>query len=190
MKTFEEKRNYLRTEKEHIAEKASEMVKSGMTIAIDSGTTTWRLASFLKSKAPLNIFTTALAVIEELGAVKGMSILCVGGNFRPKNLDFIGSGAISAFKGLHADIAFIGVDSIMPGKGVYALDADSACLATAVAGCADKAIVVADHSKFNSRGCYQILPENKISAIITDKGLPKDIIRKSASAPFKLIIAE
>jgi DeoR/GlpR family transcriptional regulator of sugar metabolism len=190
MKNFEEKRKHQRAEKEHIAEKASEMVKPGMTIAIDSGTTTWRFASFLKEKEPLTIFTTALAVLEELGAVSGMSILCVGGNFRLKNLDFIGSGAISAFKDLHADLAFIGADSVILGKGIYALDAESAYLAAAIAGCADRTIVVADHSKFNSRGSYQILPENKISGIITDSGLPRDIIRKTSAAPYKLIVAD
>ncbi len=189
IQTFEEKRERFRAEKEHIAAKASELVKPGMTIAIDSGTTTWRFASFLKDKAPLTILTSALAVIEELGAVKDISILCAGGNFRLKNLDFVGTGAISAFQGLHADIAFISADCIIPGKGIYAMEAESAYLGAAIANCAEKVIVIADSSKFNARGSYQIIGENKISAIITDSGISRDIIKTSASAPYKLIIA-
>ena len=187
--TFEEKRERFREEKEHIAAKAAELVKPGMTIAIDSGTTTWRLAAFLKNKAPLTILTSALAVIEELGAVKDISILCAGGNFRLKNLDFVGGRAISAFEDLHADLAFISTDSIIPGKGIYAFEAESAYLGAAVANCAEKVIVIADHSKFNARGSYQIISESKISSIITDNSVSRDIIKSSASAPYKLIIA-
>lgn len=188
--TFEGKRSHMREEKEHVAKRAADFVKPNMVVAIDSGTTTWRLASFLKDKKPLTVFTTALAVIEELGAVKDISILCPGGNFRLKNLDFIGANAITAFKNLHADIAFIGIDSIIPGKGIYALDAESAFIGTAVANCAEKVVVIADHSKFNNRGCYQILPENKIDYVVTDRGLPQDIIKKSTEFPFKLILAD
>jgi DeoR family transcriptional regulator of aga operon len=189
IQTFEEKRKSCREEKERIAARAAQFIKPGMTIAIDSGTTTWRLAALLKNKTPLTILTSALAVIEELGATQGISILCSGGNFRLKNLDFTGSCAVSVFNGLHADTAFIGVDCIIPGKGIYALEPESAYLVAAIVACADKTIVIADHTKFDSKGCYQIAGEDAIHSIITDSGISRDSIRKTASSPYKLILA-
>ena len=56
-----------------------------MTVAIDSGTTCMYLAAMLKTKAPLRIITSALAVIETLGGIPGFEINLVGGLQTPHN---------------------------------------------------------------------------------------------------------
>jgi DeoR/GlpR family transcriptional regulator of sugar metabolism len=185
---FEKKREKMRVEKEHIAHKAAEFVEPGMIIAIDSGTTTWRLAAALKEKGPLTVITSAMAVIEELGAIEGLSIFCTGGKFRQDNLDFIGASTISSFSKLHADIAFLGADSIIPGKGVFSLDEASADVSRAIVASSDKRVILADHSKINSSGCYLVAQSGEIDYLITDSKLDEDIKNNLKHEKFELII--
>ena len=46
-RTFGQKRELLRREKETIAREAARLVSPGMTVALDSGTTVWRVAAAL-----------------------------------------------------------------------------------------------------------------------------------------------
>jgi DeoR/GlpR family transcriptional regulator of sugar metabolism len=188
--TFEQKRGTMRKEKEQIARKAAELVKPGMVIAIDSGTTAWRLAAALKDKTPLKVITSALAVFEELGAIEGISIFCTGGKFRLQNLDFVGASTIDAFKKLNADIAFFGADSMIPGRGAYSLDEQSSDVARAMVSVANVKVLLADHAKINSHGCFQVLSADEIDYMITDNGIDPDIKEKLEQGNCKLIIAD
>lgn len=188
-RTFHAKREIAREEKERVAIAAAELVKPGMVVALDSGTTVWRLAAALKNKAPLTVLTCAMAVVEELGSVDGVGISMPGGRFRRDNLDFIGADAIQAFEKLHADIAFLGGDSFILDRGVYANDVASAEIGRAIAKCATKVVVVMDHGKFENRGCYQMLLCSQIDYVVTDDGLDDDIHKRLKKEKFKLIIA-
>jgi DeoR/GlpR family transcriptional regulator of sugar metabolism len=171
-RTFEQRRKTLREEKEKIAQAAAQLVQPGMTIALDSGTTVWRVAVALKGKTPLTIVTSALAPVEELGAIPDISIHQTGGCFRLENLDFVGAAAVAALSGFRADIAFIGADSVVPGRGIYSINEWGAVIAAAIAACAKQVVVVADHTKFNAPGTYLILPLNRVNRLIMDAGLP------------------
>ena len=187
--TFEQKRKIMRKEKEQIARKAAELVEPGMVVAIDSGTTAWRLAKALKDKAPLKIITSALAVFEELGAVDDISIFCTGGKFRLQNLDFVGASTIESFKKLHADIAFFGADSMILGRGAYSLDGQSSDVARAILAVSDTKVLLVDHSKFNSHGCFQMLDADEIDYIITDADIDSEIQEELEQKYSGLIIA-
>ncbi len=188
--TFEQKREIMRKEKEQIARRAADLVKPGMVVAIDSGTTAWRLAAALQDKAPLNIITSALAVFEELGAVENISIFCTGGKFRLQNLDFVGAPTIESFGRLHADIAFLGADSMLPGRGAYSLDEQSADVARAIASVADVKVLLADHAKIGSHGCFQVLGADEIDYFITDGGIDAAVKEELEQSHYKLIIAD
>lgn len=189
VKTFAQKMDDMRGEKERIARCAAALVQPGMTVALDSGTTVWRVAGALKDKAPLTVVTSALAVIEELGAVDGVRINCAGGQFRRSNLDFVGSSTVSAFAGFHADLAFLGVDTLIPSRGVFADTHESAAITSAIADCSDCRVVVMEHTKIKSEGCFLGLTCERIDRVITDAGLDEATRELLESESFRLTIA-
>lgn len=189
-RTFGEKRTRMRPEKECIARAAAELVEPDMIVALDSGTTVWRVAAALKEKSPLTILTSALAPLEELGAIPDITIHLVGGKFRLDNLDFTGTATVDGYRNLHADIAFFGVDSFLPGKGAFSLDESSAAVASAVARCADRRVAVLDHTKLNAKGCCLILASGEIDCLVTDSGIGHQTRSKLKSEPFKLILTD
>jgi DeoR family fructose operon transcriptional repressor len=190
VRTFAEKCASSRVEKDKIAVAAARLVRPGMSIILDSGTTCWRIAAALKDKTPLKVLTSALAAIEELGTVAGISIYLTGGEFRLKNLDFVGQSVVGNFSQLRADIAFLSADSFIPDKGAFSIDLASAAVAQAIAKCANEVVMAVDHKKFSTSGCYLAVPNNQINYLITDSNIDAEHRNELANQPYKLIIAD
>ena len=188
-RTFADKQRQMRSAKEAIAAAAAKLVRPGMVVALDSGTTVWRIAAALRDKAPLTIVTTALAAVEELGPAPQMTVILPGGSFRPANLDFVGPAAIAQLRSFRADIAFVGVDSLVPGRGGSSIDAASAALARALAQVAERKVVVVDHSKFDAPGCHLVLAADEMDCLITDGGVSAAVQHRLRGTPCELIVA-
>ena len=186
LRTFEHRSMLQHDQKLAIAAAAADLIKPGMTIVIDSGTTCWHFSAQLKLKEikPLRIITPALAVIETLGGTEGIDIHLVGGLFRINNLDFCGALSASIFNSFHADAAILACDSFIPHNGAFSQDMDSAAISQAMVQCADKRILLCDHSKFTKKGCYRILTLQEIHYLVTDQ--PDKAFK---DVPYEVVIA-
>jgi len=89
-----------------------------------------------------------------------------------------------------ADIAFLGIDKLIPNRGGYAADQASAAIIRAMCRHARKRVVMADHSKINSTGFVLAVESGKIDVVITDAGISGGQHRQLAKGPYKLIVAE
>lgn len=172
-RTFEQRANCQALEKQRIAAAAAELVNPGMTIAIDSGTTCMYLASMLKTKAPLRIITSALAVIETLGGVPDIEINLVGGRFRVENLDFYGAISINTFKQFHADMVFMSCDALLPEHGAFAHDQESAAISQALISCASRRVLMCDSRKIGQSGAFRVFSPDQIDYLVTDHANPE-----------------
>lgn len=190
VKTFGEKQTAMNEAKISMAKAAAALVKPGMKLMLDSGTTIWTVSRQLKHLVPLTVITSSLAVIEEIGAADGITLFCAGGKFRPANLDFYGPRTQSTFAQFAADLAFIGADRLIPDKGGYAADQESAAIIRVMCQHADKRVMVVDHSKINSSGFILALESKNIDVVITDAGISAAQRRQLAKGPYKLIVAE
>ena len=65
--------------KEAIAQKCLELIESGDTIILDSGSTTTEVAKKLKSIKNLTVITNALNIALMLGAEPGIEVIVTGG---------------------------------------------------------------------------------------------------------------
>jgi DeoR/GlpR family transcriptional regulator of sugar metabolism len=188
-RTFNERVERNRRDKEAIARAAAGLVESGMVVAVDSGTTGWLVAASLKTKGPLTVITSALGVIEELGAVDNISLFCFGGQFRRENLDFVGDNVTDQFGRVHVDVAFLGADSLMvPGRGLYANEYFTSLVSRAISSCCDRCVVVADHTKINAQGTFLAVPAQGIHLFITDSGLSDASKRALKGEPYEVKI--
>ena len=173
-RTFDQRRSHNAEAKLAIAAAAKELVQPGMTIVIDSGTTCWQFAARLTDIKPLRILTSAVAVIETLGDCEGIELVVIGGLFRQSNLDFTGPSTINMFRQFSADIAFLGCDGFVPGKGIFTDDLDSHAISQAIADCAEKRVVLFDDHKVNVRRSCRILEMRDIDCIVTNAVLDMD----------------
>jgi DeoR/GlpR family transcriptional regulator of sugar metabolism len=114
----------------------------------------------------------------------------MGGQFRRENLDFIGDSVTEQLGRVHADIAFLGADALIPGKGLFCTDYFTSLVSQALSRCCDKCVVVADHCKINAQGTFLGVAEENIHLVITDSGIDEAARRLLEEGPCELTVVE
>jgi DeoR family transcriptional regulator of aga operon len=159
-----------RDEKIRIGRAAAELVQTGETIILDSGTTTAEVARHLKRmRIPsLTVITNALNIAVELADTPGITLIMIGGLLRPVSCSFVGPQAEAMMNEFHADRLFLAVDGFDLENGPSTPDMLEAQLNNVMIRSAKEVNVVTDSSKLGRRSVSKIGPFNKIRRLITD----------------------
>ena len=159
-----------RDEKIRIGRAAAELVKTGETIILDSGTTTVEVARHLKRMKiqSLTVITNALNIAVELADAPGISLIMIGGLLRPVSCSFVGPQAEAMMNEFHADRFFLAVDGFDLENGPSTPDVLEAQLNNVMIRSAKEVNVVTDSSKLGRRSVSKIGPFHKIRRLITD----------------------
>lgn len=158
-------------EKVRIGKAAAELVSSGETIILDSGTTTAEIARHLKKLklASLTVITNALNIAVELADCPGISLIMIGGLLRPVSSSCVGPQAEATMMDFHADRLFLAVDGFDLDNGPSTPDLLEAQLNNVMIRSAKEVNVVADFSKLGRRSVSRIASFDRIHRLITDK---------------------
>lgn len=153
---------------------AAELVADNDQIFIDSGTTCFELAPFLKRKRGLSVIVNSARLAVELGDVQGLSVITIGGQYRPDRMDSVGPLAAQTLDQLRGFITFIGADGLSPDFGVTAADIESAHIYRLAVRNGRETILLVDHTKFMAPSLFKIVDWDAISRLVTDqKPLPE-----------------
>jgi len=171
---FEAKSHRQLDEKEEIARAASSLVEPGQAIGLTAGTTTWRLAHFLVDVPDLTVVTNSIQVANVLHGVQrpDLTVILTGGVRTPSDA-LVGPVAVATLRALHVDLLFLGVhgmsDDGFSTPNLLEGETDRAHLASA-----ERAVVVADHTKWGVRGLSRIARLEEAHALVTDAHLPDE----------------
>lgn len=160
--------------KRELGKAAAQLVQSGESIILDSGTTTKCIAEQLGHLSPLHVMTNSLPVLVELSTNEGITAMVTGGHLHQKSQSFCGAQAEKNLREFHFDKLFLGVDGFHLEKGISTYNQDEARVNSIMAEVAEKVIVVTDSSKFKKLSLYKILNLSKIDTIVTDSNIPDD----------------
>ncbi len=147
---------------------AAELVDDGDQVFVDSGTTCFELAKCLRPKDELSVIVNSVRVAEELDA-PGLSVILVGGQYRPDRMDAVGPIATGALEKLRGYVAFVGTDGLDPDFGPSASDIESAEVYGLAVRNSRAAVLLADHSKFQCPSLYKICEWDVIGRVVTDR---------------------
>lgn len=165
-------------EKSQIARMALSRIKPGLSIILDSSSTVFEVAKLaLAHQVPLTVVTNDLNIAAHLTAAKAIRLIVTGGLLRPRSFTLTGEPADDLLARLHADIALIGVHAIGGGR-LSDTSMDVAAIKRRMIAAAERAIVLADHTKFSAQAFCEIVPLRSVHEIITDSGLdPREAAR-------------
>jgi DeoR/GlpR family transcriptional regulator of sugar metabolism len=164
-------------EKQRIAMKAAEYIKSGETIIIDSGTTNFWMAEHLRNIANVNVWINDLHIALELINHENVDITILGGKLRKKYCNTMGVLTNQLLSNIHVDRLFVGVDAINVEGGLMVYSPEEAELKRLMIETAKETIVVCDHSKFEKMALMSFCPIEKIQKIITGKETDPKVIQ-------------
>jgi DeoR/GlpR family transcriptional regulator of sugar metabolism len=153
--------------KQSIGKLASDLVGDQDHIFLDSGTTCFAMAPFLKSKRGLSIIVNSARLALELDG-PGLSVILLGGQYRAERMDTVGPLALSILDQLHGYVCFIGADGLSQSIGPAAADIQSASLYHRAVHNARQTVLVVDGSKFLAPSLYKIVDWEAIALVVTD----------------------
>lgn len=154
-------------EKRAIARKARELIREEDTIYLDAGTTCLTLAQEIRDMS-LRVVTNSLEVLVELSRCPQISLLSLGGSYRPEAGSFIGPAAEEALKGYQIETCFVGATGISEGGMFSSQNTIETALKRAVLAASKRRIILADHTKYGVSAFSIFAKPENIDILITD----------------------
>ena len=173
-------------EKQRIAVAAASLVKEGLCIILDSGTTTTAISRELRKFSHLTVITNALNIATELAGT-GFEVIVTGGTLRKNSFSLVGPLAEETLSEMHADILFLGVDGFDVRVGLSTPNILEARVNRAMVNAASRVVAVCDSTKFRWRSLALIVPPVAIQTVITDDQFSDEDIETLTSAGIEVI---
>jgi DeoR family fructose operon transcriptional repressor len=177
-----------RAEKRVIAALALEAIEDGDTIVLDTGSTTYELAELLDSRRDITVLTNDLAIALRLERHPTATIHFLGGVLRKRFHCTVGSRAAESLRGLTADKAFMGANSVSPDKGAGTPDLQQAEVKKAMMSIALKVYLLADSSKIGKNSFATFASIGDFDCLITDS-VPDEDAKLLEDAGVEIICA-
>ncbi len=161
-----------------IAKKASDLVATGETIMIESGSSCALLASVLaKSNKDVTIITNSAFIANYLRDESNAKIILLGGQYQKESQVMVGPLIKSCVKEFHVDKLFLGVDGFDPKFGFTSNDMMRTEAMRVMAESARNVYILTDSSKFDKVGVVSQLKFSDVSCVVTDEKI-SDFARK------------
>ena len=161
--------------KKAIIMKAKEMIVPGISVFLDSGSTTTMLAAELDDQSNL-IVTSSISCAMELARLEKPKVMLPGGSLNRYSLSVCGSQGIKELQQMNFDLAFIGVTTYDEGSGFACNVHEEALLKQTVINKALKTVVLMDSTKVGKHSTFTFGSLKDIDAVISDGGLPESFL--------------
>ncbi len=188
---FAIKRELQRDEKNAIARTAASLVEPGSAIGITGGTTTWLLSQYLRTVDNLTIVTNSLSLAAGLHGSDNPSLnVVLTGGSRTKSDALVGPIAVSTLRSLYVDIVFMGVHGMAGEPGFTTPNLAEAETNRAFIQSSERFMVLADHTKWDTRGLGTIARLSDADVVISDDRLTEGARQTIADECGELLIAD
>lgn len=175
-------------EKRAIARAASELCQDGETIIINGGSTTYRMAEFLKEHR-LHILTNSFLMADDLLRHSRNQIFLPGGEvYRTQNIVLSPYEQDTTINHFYASKLFMGAYAIRQ-QGLIEADPLLIKAEQKLIKQAEELIVLVDSSKFSAFGSLIFCPLEQIDILITDAGIQPKTQDMLENAGIKVLIA-
>lgn len=183
---FEYRKTVYREIKRQIAKKAVSLCEDGETIIIDGGSTTFQMVEFL-TELQMVIITNSFAIAEYLTKHSRNRIIIPEGEIYRESQLILSPFHEDVVGNYFASKVFMGVE----GLDEYGATNTNMMLIHAERTMIDHAkdlVIVADSSKFEKQGHLRLCEYDRISTIITDRGIRDEHREMVTAAGVELVV--
>ncbi len=173
--TFQDRSQYFSEEKDVIALKAQQLIRSGQTIFMDGGTTVCAIASHLPANSSFRLITNNLALIPIISKFKDIELIVLGGSYNRKTEVATGGQTSDEVSKYVADLYLMGTCAIHKDFGITAVFQNDGEVKQSMLKNSSKTFALSNHAKLNLTEHYKVCDLQDVSGLITD--LPADDIK-------------
>lgn len=174
-------------EKYAIACTIADQVQPGMTIFLDSGTSTYAVARLLVSKR-LQVITNSLPIAWLFGEIGSLETIVTGGIIQSRLGVLVGPQCELVLSQMHADLAILGSAGITE-AGIWNHNALMVAAQRKMIAAAERTIFALDHSKFGRKALSLATTFDARLSLVTDQEPPPPIAQAMAAAGTRIQIA-
>jgi DeoR family transcriptional regulator, ulaG and ulaABCDEF operon transcriptional repressor len=174
--------------KRAVAKAAVDLCEDGESIVINAGSTTWFMVEFLRTRR-LEILTNSFPIAQELIATSQNRIALPGGEIYREQGIVLSPFDDDAIQQFAASKMFMSCYSITP-MGIIEGDPLIARAEAKLLSRVDKLIVLADSSKFQTRGSMAICPLSRVHTLITDSNAPQHMLDHIGNLGINVVIVD
>ncbi len=157
-------------EKRRIAKAAAGLIRDGMTLFLEVGTTTGFLAEELRARQGLTVATNAIGVAQTLANVNGNRVHLLGGEMLAEEGGTFGPVTQRQARRLVYDMAVLSADAVSARAGFLYQSGAEAELAQVACAAAEQVLIAFDHAKCAETAPYIGPPDpHRVTRVVTDK---------------------
>ncbi|MBO9689299.1 DeoR/GlpR family DNA-binding transcription regulator [Roseateles chitosanitabidus] len=167
--SYAERAQSRRRQKQAIARQALTLVKPGLSLFIDAGSTTHALAQALMQAQELRVVTNSVAVADAMAGRQGHEVLLLGGSYVPETSASFGEFTVAEIARHRVDIAFVSPTALDARQGATSYLWAEVAVAQAMLSRARQRVLLADSSKLGQGSRMQVCDCVDIDVLVTDQ---------------------
>lgn len=179
-KPFAERLDRSVNEKARLANAAARLIRPGMLVIVDGGTTHQHLAACLPRDLPCTIATHSPAFAASLEHHAAIDIILIGGRIFRHSMVAAGPIAEQAFSRIRADLCLLGVTGLHPETGLTTGDPEEAALKQTIIDSAAEVAVLATTEKLGTTSPWRIAPLAALGTLVTCTARPEWLASETA----------
>jgi DeoR/GlpR family transcriptional regulator of sugar metabolism len=153
--------------KRRLAQAAVRLLRPGMTVLVDGGTTTLALVAALPLDLALTVVTHSPGIAVALEGHGAVDVVLIGGRLFRHSMVACGPEAQAGFARVRADLCLIGVTGVHPETGLTTGDPDEAAIKRTMVGAAAETVLMATPDKIGVSGVWGIAPLERLGTLVS-----------------------
>lgn len=164
--------------KKAIAKLATEDIRDGETIMIESGSTNTLLAETIsKNRKNVTIITNSNYIANYLKESQNVKIIMLGGFYQMESQVNVGPLTKWCAEKFLVDKIFIGIDGYDANEGFSVIDLERAETVRDMTRSAKQVCVITDSSKFKAKLTVKLLSLSEVNHVYTDNLINEDVVK-------------
>ncbi len=153
--------------KRRLALAVAPLVRPGMTVLVDGGTTTLALVAALPVDLRCTVVTHSPGIAVALEHHAQVDVVLVGGRVFRHSMVACGPEAQAGFQRVRADLCLLGVTGVHPETGLTTGDPDEAAIKRTMMAAAAETVVMATPDKIGVSGVWGIAALGALGMLVT-----------------------
>lgn len=181
-------------QKQQVGRAATRLLKSGQTVYLDAGTTSFEMARAIVQGLPqvthLHIVTHGINIASELAGRTPYHLQLIGGEVYQNALSTVGPVALAQILNLKIDLFFMGAGGVDSAQGWTNSNHVEAVIKRAVIARSKGVCAICDSTKWGQESFAPIVPFDGVTRWIVDRGLAREGVEAARAAGMTLTYAE
>lgn len=156
------------------------LLRDGMTVILDSGTTILAVAAAIPAGRRLTVATGSLPAALALADNPAVEVICPGGRLLGAARTIAGAGAVTFFGQIRADLCLIGPCSFDPTAGLSTDHFEEAEVKRAMVAAAGQVVAVTTTDKLGTASAHLVAPVTAVDVLVTETSAPTALLAEFA----------